>query len=178
MTYEGTYRIVTMLSISEVEARLRAATDASLLSLLQTERVMGRITGTKFYLWHLIPWFGNSFAPSFHGNIKADGDNTILEGEFRMNWFTKITTTLWFAFFILWTALATIMGPSSAMVANNVLEGVIFFLFPVFGVGMLSIGYYFVRFCKRLGEKDISYITAELEKIVHGESQHSARPER
>jgi hypothetical protein len=175
VSYDEAFRLVTPLSPADVAARLKEAKRTRIVEFFTKERLMGRVSQSSVRLWHLTPGFGNSFAPFFAGGITREGATTVVEGEFRMHWFVKVFMVFWFGFCSLWTVLALFMGPLGALGTKDLPERTMLLLFPLFGIGMLAAGYYFVRFCKHLGRKNITFITSELNRLLMEPAQSAGR---
>ena len=45
---------------------------------------------------------GNSYQPFFLRRFETRNGQVILTGRFTMSWFTKVFTSFWFAFVVLW----------------------------------------------------------------------------
>jgi hypothetical protein len=142
-------RFRSQYDLHESVERLRSITKGSVLGALSGEAAVGKVTEAEVSLQRVIPFVGNSFKPFFVGRFEAGASGIELVGRFTISRSTKIFSTIWLSFILLWTALATravIAKPSE-------------WYFPLFGVGMLAAGAVILAVCKWFSRNDVDWLS-------------------
>lgn len=146
-------------SLQESVERLKLATKRSLFSYLFSHAAAGRVTPTSVRLQRVIPMFGNSFKPIFVGRFVEIDGRVVLKGKFTMFRISKILTSIWFWFCLLWTCFTTIaVGLSFVGVTKITPDTRLAYLFPFIGAGFVAFGTVFVRFSWWLSRSDMDYL--------------------
>ena len=84
--------LVSDESVPNCQARLEGAVGFNTVG-----PILGEVRGSKFRLHILRKDFRNSFAPHFHGELRAAPSGTTIEGKFTMHFFVRMFLTIWFA---------------------------------------------------------------------------------
>jgi hypothetical protein len=154
----------TTISIDECRARLASVIDAerwsfSLSGYLGSKPILGKICGDDFRLQKRI-YYHNGFRPFFYGRLIPSDNGTLIEGEFRMQPFTRWFMILWFSFFaFLFIIFIAIVLVSLAMGRAVIRDNIVLLLGPC---GMMAFGIFLIKFSWWLCRGDEKAIIALL----------------
>jgi len=147
--------------------RLRARTRRTVFSALFRQAAVGPVTESRVRLQRVIPLFGNSFKPIFVGRFEQSQGHVVLAGRFTMFLFSKIFTTAWLAFALLWTTLA--FAETLRSVSQNRAElqkDPMTLLSPLIGVLFFLAGIAFVRGSWWLSKSDMVFLSSVIEAAL------------
>jgi hypothetical protein len=145
-------KLRTKLSVAECKTRLGSATDLRGLALsweaagAGAGAVVGEFRGSAFRL-HTRKYYSNSFAPFFYGNLTEAGGGAIIEGDFRMNPFVRLSVLFWLAFLVLF-GLSALIVPAEANLGKQKGRGWFFaalFLLAFLGLAFVQLGKWLTR---------------------------------
>ena len=139
-------KLRTRLSAEECRARLASATDLGGLALswnspAEAPQFLGDFRGAAFRL-HTGRYYTNSFAPFFYGHLSPSDNGTVIEGEFKMHPFARISTVFWFSFVAIFAAGGLIV-PMGKQPGTSLGPGTLFLAlgcFMVLGMALVIFG--------------------------------------
>lgn len=144
--------------LQESVARLRAATERSVLRVLDEEMAVGQVSADRVSLQRVIPFAGNSFKPFFVGRFEPAGTGCRLVGHFTMKTDVKVFFTLWCGVFLLQIVMAGAAESSSATSEEGYPTAV--------GIGMLVFGLLLVLTGKWFARNDMGWLSDVIETAL------------
>jgi hypothetical protein len=125
----------------EARARLGSCLAAPSIGLhLSTWRktiYFGRVKQNRFWIRRISPLIRNSFDTGLYGSISSGPHGSRIQAQFRMYRHVQVFVCYWFAFLIVWTALACFYT------VGDVEHGVVKwgYLAPFAGIPFAAVGY-------------------------------------
>ena len=162
-------------SLQESIDRLQSRTKRKSFAGLFEPSTIGRVSAQKVRLQRVVPFVGNSFKPVFRGQFKCEADAVILEGEFTKFLVTRIFMGFWFGFGTLWVLASCFFALGMALAADTALDVFFALAFPLFGVAILALGYFGVRFGWQWNRGDIEFLSDVISRALSPEYQVASR---
>ena len=161
-------RFVSDFPLEKSITRLRERTKRSASGV-------GVVSEDKVKLRRSIPFFHNSYQPTFVGRFSTDRNRTVLEGYFTISRSTKILMTILLGFALLWTLLSCLFALVIALKPDRSAQELPTLFMPLVGVPLIGLGWLGARLGQRLSRGDVAFLSSLIEQALRADPHAHAK---